>query len=146
MKNHMWVSKRIAFFGAVTVLLLLLHAVSEIARGETAATYGSVGVSVGGIVTFLILLLVFYLFGIEWAWKERKSGYVIVLVLSTLAFARFLFHAFTLFDSVSLEAIFAGHMSEAVGVFFLFVYLAIGLTGLTTALLCIYALAVRKQE
>ena len=136
-------TKRIAFFGALTVFLLLLHASDEIARGAAAQQYAGVGV--GGAVTFLILLLVLYLFGIGWAWEERKLGYGIVLVASAVAFARSFAQIFGL-GTTDLEAVFAAYTSEAVGVFFVFVYLAIALTSLTAALLSIYALAVRKQE
>ena len=138
------ITKGVVFFGALTVFLTLLHAADEFARGAAAQNYGIF--SAGAAVTFLILLMVLYVFGIGWAWKERKRGYVIVLVLSPFAFARFLGHAFTLSGFVSLEAIAAGYMSEAVGVFIVFVYLALALTSLTAALLSIYALAVRKQE
>ena len=137
-------TKGIAFFGALTVFLLLLHAADEIARGESARQYS--GVSPGGATTFFILLMVLYVFGIGWTWKERKLGYVIVLVLSPFAFLRFLFHAYSLFGGVSLEAIAVAYTSEAVGAFFVFSYLALGLTSLMTLIFSIYALAVRKQE
>ena len=151
-------TKGIVFFGALTVFLLLLHSADEIARGAAAQQYASVGV--GAAALFLILLFVLYVFGVGWAWKEpprpshhrmflgweRKLGYVIVLVLSPFAFGRFLFHAYTLFGSVSLEAIAAAYTSQAVGVFFVFVYLALALTSLMALLLSHYALAVPKQE
>ena len=142
MKTHMWVSKRIAFFGALTVILLLLHAAEEIARGAAAQQYAGVGV--GGAVTFFILLLVLYLFGIEWAWKERRLGYGIVLVGSAVAFARTSAQIFGS-GTTDLEDVFAAYTSEAVGVFFVFVYLAIALTSLMALFLSIYALVVRKR-
>ncbi len=136
-------TKGIAFFGALTVLLLLLHAAEEIARGEAAQQYAGVGV--GGAALFLILLMVLYVFGIGWTWKQRRLGYVIVLVLSPIAFLRTFAQIFGL-GTTDLEATAAAYTSEAVGVFIVFVYLAIALTSLTAALLSIYALAVRKQE
>ena len=102
--------------------------------------------SVGSATTFFILLLILYVFGIGWTWKERKLGYVIVLVMSPFAFLRYLFHAYSLFGGVSLEGIAAGYTSEAVGAFFVFSYMALGLTSLMTLILSINALAVRKQE
>ena len=133
-------TKGIVFFGALTVFLLLLHATDEIARGAAAQQYAGVGV--GGAVTFLILLLIPYIFGLGWTWKERKLGYVIVLVFSPIAFLRFLGVAFSRFGS--LEAIAPAYTSEAVGAFFIFIYLAFALTSLMALLLSIYALAVRK--
>ena len=142
--NRRLTTKGIAFFGALTVFLLLLHSVDEIARGESARQYS--GVSPGSATTFFILLLVLYVFGIGWTWKERKLGYVIVLVMSPFAFLRFFFHAYSLFGSVSLEGIAAAYTSEAAGAFFVFSYMALGLTSLMTLILSINALAVRKQE
>ena len=141
--NRRLTTKGIAFFGALTVFLLLLHATDEIARGESARQYS--GVSPGSATTFFILLMVLYVFGIGWAWKGRKLGYVIVLVMSPFAFLRYLFHAYSLFGSVSLEGIAAAYTNEATGAFFVFVYLAIALTGLMAFLLSIYALAVPKR-
>jgi len=141
--NRRLTTKGIAFFGALTVFLVLLHAAEEIARGQAAQNYAGFGV--GAAVLFLILLLTLYLFGIGWTWKERKLGYVIVLVLSPLAFLRFLFHALTSDASMSLEGIAAGYTSEALGVFFVFIYMAFGLTSLMALLLSIYALVVRKR-
>ncbi len=136
-------TKGIVFFGALTVFLLLLHASDEIARGAAAEQYAGVGV--GAAVLFLILLMVLFVFGIGWAWKERRLGYVIVLVAGALASLRTFAVIFGL-GNPNLEAVFAAYTSEAVGVFFVFVYLAVALTSLTAALLSIYALAVRKQE
>ncbi len=135
-------TKGIAFFGALTVFLLLLHAAEEIARGEAAQQYAGVGA--GGAALFLILLMVLYVFGIGWAWKERKLGYGIVLVLSAIGFLRTLATIFGL-GTTDLEAVFAAYTSEAVGVFFVFVYLAIALTSLMALFLSIYALVVRKR-
>ena len=137
-------TKGIVFFGALTVLMLLLHAVDEFARGEAARSYE--GVSPGSATTFFILLLILYVFGIGWAWKERKRGYVIVLVMSPIAFLRYLFHAYSLFGQASLEAVAADYTSEAVGAFFVFAYLALALTSLMAFILSLNALAVRKQE
>ena len=141
-KKSLTVSKGIVFFGALTVLLLLLHAADEIVRGEAAQQYEGLGA--GGAVTFLILLLILYIFGIVWTWEGRKLGYVIVLVLSPIAFLRFLENAFTSTASFSLEGIPVAYTSEAVGAFFVFIYLAFALTSLMALLLSIYALAVRK--
>ncbi len=137
-------TKGIVVFGALTVFLLLLHAADEVARGEAAQQYAGVGV--GGALTLLILLLTLYVFGIGWTWKERKLGYVTVLVLSSTAFLRFLENAFSPTVSQSLEGIAPAYTSEAVGAFFLFIYLAFGLTSLMALLLSLYALAVRKQK
>ena len=137
-------TKGIVFFGALSVFLLLLHSADEITRGETARSYS--GVSVGSATTFFILLLLLYVFSIGWTWKGRKLGYVVVLVLSPLVFFRYLIHAYSLFGSASLEAIAAGYTSEAVGAFFVFTYLALGLTGLMTLIFSLSALAERKQE
>ena len=79
-------TKGIVFFGALTVFLLLLHAAEEIARGAAARSYS--GVSAGGAILFFILLLTLYVFGIGWAWKERRLGYGIVIVASAGAFLR----------------------------------------------------------
>ena len=95
------------------MFLLLLHSVDEIARGESARQYS--GVSPGSATTFFILLLVLYVFAIGWTWNGRKLGYVIVLVMSPFAFLRYLFHAYSLFGGVSLEAIAVAYTSEAVG-------------------------------
>ena len=135
-------TKGIAFFGALTVFLLLLHAADEIARGAAAQQYAGFGV--GAAVLVLILVMVLYLFGIGWAWKERRLGYVIVLVGSAVAFARTFAVIFGL-GNPGLEAVFAGYTSEAVGVFFVFVYLAVALTSLMALFLSIYALAVPKR-
>ncbi len=135
-------TKGIAFFGALTVFLLLLHAAEEIARGQSAQNYASFGV--GAAALFLILLMVLYVFGIGWAWKERKLGYGIVLVLSPIAFLRTFAQIFGL-GTTDLEAVSAAYTSEAVGVFFVFVYLAIALTSLMALFLSIYALVVRKR-
>ena len=137
-------TKVLVFFGALTAFLLLLHSVDEISRGESARQYS--GVSVGSATTFFILLLVLYVFAIGWTWKERKLGYVIVLVMSPFAFLRYLFHAYSLFGGVSLEGIAAAYTSEAAGAFFVFSYMALGLTSLMTLILSINALAVRKRE
>ncbi|MCH8877646.1 MAG: hypothetical protein IIA89_12615 [Chloroflexi bacterium] len=141
--NRRLTTKGIAFFGALTVILLLLHAADEIARGEAARSYE--GVSPGGANTFFILVLTLFVFGIGWAWKGRKLGHVIVLVMSPFAFLRFFIHAYSLFGSVSLEGIAAAYTSEAAGAFFVFVYLAIALTSLMALLLSINALVVRKR-
>ncbi len=135
-------TKGIAFFGALTVFLLLLHASDEIARGAAAQQYAGVGV--GGAVLLLILLMVLFVFGIGWAWKERRLGYGIVLVTSAVAFLRTFAVIFGL-GNPNLEAVFAAYTSEAVGVFFVFVYLAVALTSLMALFLSIYALAVRKR-
>lgn len=136
-------TKGIVFFGALTAVLLLLHASEELARGEAAQQYAGVGV--GAAVTFFILVVVLYVFGIGWAWKERRLGYWIVLVASAGAFARTSAQIFG-WGTTDLEATAAAYMSEAVGVFIVFVYLAIALTSLMALFLSIYALAVRKQE
>lgn len=138
-------TKGIVVFGSLTVFLLLLHATDEIARGAAAQQYAGFGV--GAAVTFFILLLIPYIFGLGWTWKERKLGYVIVLVFSPIAFLRYLAVAFSLSATqafVSLEAIAPAYTSEAVGAFFIFIYLAFALTSLMAFLLSIYALAVRK--
>lgn len=137
-------TKGIVFFGALTVFLLLLHATDEISRGEAARQYGDV--SPGSATTFFILLLVLYVFGIGWTWKGRKLGYVIVLVTSPFAFLRYLFHAYSLVGGDSLETIAAAYTSEAAGAFFVFAYLALGLTSLMALILSLYALAERKQK
>ena len=134
-------TKGIAFFGALTVILLLLHAAEEIARGQSAQNYAGFGV--GAAVLFLILLMVLFVFGIGWAWKERKLGYVIVLVMSPIAFLRTLAVIFG-FGNPDLEAVAAAYTSEAVGIFIVFVYLAIALTSLMALFLSIHALVVRK--
>jgi len=136
--------KGIVVFGALTAFLLLLHGPDEIARGAAAQNYASVGV--GPAILFLILLLTLYAFGVGWSWKERKLGYVIVLVLSPIAFLRFLFHTFTSDASMNLEAIATGYTSEAIGVFFVYIYMAFGLTSLITFILTLYILAVPKKE
>ena len=140
--NRRLTTKGIAFFGALTVFLLLLHAAEEIARGQSAQNYASFGV--GAAVLALILVLVLYVFGIGWAWKERKLGYGIVLVMSPIAFLRTFAVIFGL-GNPDLEAVFAAYTSEAVGVFIVFVYLAIALTSLMALFLSIYALVVRKR-
>ena len=136
-------TKGIVFFGALTVFLLLLHSVDEISRGEAARQYS--GVSVGGATTFFILLLILYVFGIIWTWKGRTLGYVIVLVLSPFAFLRFLLHAYAL-GADSLETIAAAYTSKAAGAFFIFPYLALGLTSLMTLILSLYALTDSKGQ
>ena len=133
-------TKGIALFGALTVFLVLLHAAEEIARGEAAQNYAGVGVGAA-----VLLLMVLFIFGIGWTWKERKLGYVIVLVGGAVAFLRALAQILGL-GTTDLEAVFAAYTSEAVGVFFVFVYLAIALTSLMALFLSIYALAVRKQQ
>ena len=135
-------TKGIAFFGVLTVFLLLLHAAEEIARGAAGQQYAGVGV--GAAVQFFILLMVLYVFGIGWAWKQRRLGYGIVLVLSAVGFLRTLATIFGL-GTTDLEAVFAAYTSEAVGVFIVFVYLAIALTSLMALFLSIYALVVRKR-
>ena len=135
-------TKGIVFFGALSVFLLLLHATDMVASGQALKEYGNSGAA----TLSLLLVLTLYVFGIGWSWKERKLGYVIVLVLSPFVFLRFLLHAFTLAGSVSLETIAAAYTSEALGAFFLFVYVALGLTGLMTLLLTIYALFVSKRK
>ena len=140
--NRRLTTKGIAFFGALTVFLVLLHAAEEIARGEAAQNYASFGV--GAAALALILLMVLYVFGIGWTWKERKLGYGIVLVASAGAFLRTFAVIFGL-GNPDLEAVFAAYTSEAVGAFFVFVYLAIALTSLMALLLSINALVVRKR-
>ena len=140
--NRRLTTKGIAFFGALTVFLVLLHAAEEIARGEAAQNYASFGV--GAAVLALILLMVLYVFGIGWAWKQRRLGYGIVLVLSAIGFLRTLATIFGL-GTTDLEAVFAAYTSEAVGVFIVFVYLAIALTSLMALFLSIYALVGRKR-
>ncbi len=135
-------TKGIVFFGALTVFLLVLHASDEIARGAAAEQYAGVGVGVAAL--FLILLMVLFVFGLGWTWKERKLGYVIVLVAGAVAFLRTFAVIFGL-GNPDLEAVFAAYTSEAVGVFFVFVYLAIALTSLMALFLSIYTLAVRKR-
>ena len=132
-------TKGIVFFGALTVFLGLLIGADDVVRGE-AAQLGGVGVyALGGI-----LFLTAYLFGIGWAWKERRLGYGIILVGSAVAFLRTFAVIFGL-GNPGLEAIVAAYTSEAVGVFFVFVYLAIALTSLMALFLSIYALVVRKR-
>lgn len=135
-------TKGIAFFGALTVFLLLLHSAEEISRGASAQQYAGVGL--GPAVLFLILLLILYLFGIGLAWKQRRLGYGIVLVASAGAFLRTFAVIFGL-GNPDLEAVFAAYTTEAVGVFIVFVYLAIALTSLMALFLSIYALVVRKR-
>ncbi len=131
----------IVFFGALTVFLGLLTGADDVVRGE-AAQLGGVGVyALGGI-----LFLTAYVFGIGWAWKERRLGYGIVLVLSAASFVAVLALSFGLGGIDSLEAIAAFYTSEAVGAFFTFINLAAGLTTLMALLLSLYALAVPKQE
>ena len=134
-------TKGIAFFGALTVILFLLFILDDVGRGE-AAQFGGAGL--GALVA--ILLLTLYVFGIGWAWKERRLGYGIVLVVSAFAFVGALAQSFGLGGAASLEAIAAAYTSEAVGLFFVFTYLAGGLTSLMALLLSLYALAVPKQE
>ncbi len=135
-------TKGIVFFGALTVFLLLLHAADEIV-GPWATGAGMVGGAAG---LFAILVPTVWVFGLGWTWKERKLGYVIVVVLSSVAFLRFLENAFTTTVSQSLEGIAPAYTSEAVGAFFVFIYVAFGLTSLMALLLSLYALAVRKQK
>ena len=135
-------TKGIVFFGALTVFLLFLHAAEEIARGAAAQNYAGFGV--GAATQFFILLMVLYVFGIGWAWKERRLGYGIVLVGSAVAFLRTFAVIFGL-GILDLEALVAAYTSEAVGVFFVFVYVAIALTSLMTLFLSIHALVVRKR-
>ncbi len=135
-------TKGIAFFGALTVFLLLLHASDEIARGQAAQQYAGFGVGAAALV--LVLAMVAFVFGMGWAWKERRLGYGIVLVGSAVAFLRTFAVIFGL-GNPDLEAVFAAYTSEAVGVFFVFVYLAVALTSLMALFLSIYALAVRKR-
>ncbi len=135
-------TKGIVFFGALTVFLLLLHAADEIARGRAAQQYAGFGAGAAGLV--LVLAMVAFVFGIGWTWKERKLGYVIVLVGSAVAFLR-TFAVILGLGNPGLEAIVAAYTSEAVGVFFVFVYLAVALTSLMALFLSIYALAVRKR-
>ncbi|MCH7828874.1 hypothetical protein IH982_03395 [Patescibacteria group bacterium] len=137
------IEKGIVFFGALTVFLLLLHATDEIARGAAAQQYAIVGAGVA--VLFFILLMILYVFGIGWAWKQRRLGYGIVLVASAAAFLR-TFAVILGLGNPDLEALFAAYASEAVGVFFVFVYLAIALTSLMALFLSIYALVIRKRE
>jgi len=136
-------TKGIAFFGTLTVFLLVLHATDEIARGAAAQQYAGFGA--GEAVLVFILLMVLYLFGIGWAWKQRRLGYWIVLVGSAIAFLR-TFSVILGLGNPDLEALFAAYTSEAVGVFFVFVYLAIALTSLMALFLSIYALVVRKRS
>ncbi len=136
-------TKGIAFFGALTVFLLLLHAADEIARGAAAQQYAGFGVGAAALV--LVLVMVLFIFGLGWTWKERRLGYVIVLVGSAVAFLRTFAVIFGL-GNPGLEAIVAAYTSEAVGVFFVFVYMAFGLTSLITFLLTLPTLAVRKKE
>ena len=133
-------TKGIVFFGSLTVFLVILLVADDVVRGE-AAQFGGVGVE----ALFFILLSTLWVFGIGWAWKERKLGYGIVLVLSSLGFFFSLLNFFGL-GVPSLEAIAAFYTSEAVSVFFIFTYLAGGLTSLMAALLSLYALIVPKQE
>ena len=140
--NRRLTTKGIAFFGALTVFLVLLHAAEEIARGQAAQNYAGFGV--GAAVLALILLMVLYVFGIGWAWKQRRLGYGIVLVMSPIAFLRTSAVIFGL-GNPDLEAVFAAYTTEAVGVFIVFVYLAIALTSLMALFLSIYALVVRKR-
>ena len=140
--NRRLTTKGIAFFGALTVFLLLLHSAEEISRGASAQQYAGVGL--GAAVLFFILLLVLYVFGIGWAWKQRRLGYGIVLVASAGAFLRTFAVIFGL-GNPDLEAVFAAYTTEAVGVFIVFVYLAIALTSLMAFFLSIYALVVRKR-
>ncbi len=135
-------TKGIAFFGVLTVFLLLLHAADEIARGAAAQQYAGFGVGAAALV--LVLAMVAFVFGIGWAWKERRLGYGIVLVGSAVAFLRTFAVIFGL-GNPGLEAIVAAYTSEAVGVFIVFVYLAIALTSLMALFLSIYALAVRSR-
>ena len=138
-------TKGIVFFGALTVFLLLLHAADEIV-GPWGTGAGQVGGAAG---LFAILVPTVWVFGLGWTWKERKLGYVIVLVLSPIAFLGFLLHPFALGGQTSLEGIAAAYTlsgAVAVGVFMVFALLAFGLTSLTTFLLSIYALAVPKRE
>ena len=138
-------TKGIAFFGALTVNLGLLHFVNDVLLGEAAREAAQFG---GTAVAALSIILVstLYVFGIGWAWKERKLGYGIVLVLSAGFFLGSLGHLFGLGGSASLEPISAAYASEAVGAFFVFALLAWGLTSLMALLLSLYALAVPKQE
>ena len=62
-------TKGIVFFGALTVFLGPLTGADDVVRGE-AAQLGGVGVYALGGILFLTL----YLFGIGWAWKERRLG------------------------------------------------------------------------
>ncbi len=136
-------TKGIVFFASLTVILGLPLLADDVVRGEAA----QLGIGdVGGFALALILLSTLYVFGIGWAWKERRLGYVIVLGVSLFSFVAILFNFFGLGGFPSLTAIAAAYTSEAVGAFFVFTYLAYSLTSLMALLLSLYALAIPKQE
>ncbi len=135
-------TKGIAFFASLTVILGLPLLADDVVRGEAA----QLGGDVGGFALILILLSTLYVFGIGWAWKERRLGYGIVLGVSLFSFVAILLNFFGLGGFPSLTAIAAAYTSEAVGIFLVFTYLAYGLTSLMALLLSIYTVAVPKQD
>ncbi len=84
-------TKGIAFSASLTVILGLFLLADDVVRGE-AAQFGNVG----GFALILILLSTLYVFGIGWAWKERRLGYGIVLGVSLFSFVAILLNFFGL--------------------------------------------------
>lgn len=132
-------AKGIAFFGALTVILGLLHLAYDLLGGGNGPIPGGVG----GNALFAIVLTTVYVFGLGWSWKERKVGYGLALVLSLFPFflVAFLSHSFGIMGSEVVTDAAAGFASESVALLFVFATLAVGLTSLTTLLLSAYALA-----
>lgn len=119
---------------ALTLMLTLLHAADDFARGEVTRPR-----------TFALLVVaasVLYLLGIAYSWLDRRIGYLLVLGLSALFFySTFLSHALGLARAHSILAIARGG-----GPFFAFVSLAGGVSSLAAMVLAGFALISPRPE
>ena len=113
----------------MSVLFGLVHVSDAIVRLET----GSVS-SETLDATINLVYAVVYLAGVAASWSQKRVGYVVVLILSSLSSWGFLGHTTGLTPPNIVE------IGNASGVFFVFVVLIGAVASLSAVILAIYAL------
>jgi len=116
----------------MSILFGLIHVSDAIVRLETGSTTGETLDA-----TINPLYAVVFLGGVAASWNQKRIGYVVVLILSSLSTWGFLGHTTGLTPPNLVE------IGRATGVFFVFAVLVGEVASLSALILSIYALGKR---
>ena len=119
----------------MSILFGLIHVSDAIVRLETGSTTGETLDA-----TINPLYAVVFLGGVAASWNQKRIGYVVVLILSSLSTWGFLGHTTGLTPPNLVE------IGRATGVLFVFVVQAGEVASLSALILSIYALGKRRLK
>ncbi len=119
----------------MSILLGLIHVSDAIVRLETGSISGETLDA-----TINPLYAIVYLGGVAASWNQKRIGYVVVLILSSLSTWGFLGHTTGLTPPNLVE------IGRATGVFFVFAILVGEVASLSALILSIYALGKRRLK